>query len=563
MTNSGSITCGGSCSASTPSDSLCAVPINGVCGSSKFSCASGSSSNSNVACQESYPRGYWNSWTCGGLDGGSDASCSTYQGCFTPDELVSTPFGKIKISELKVGDIVISYDEDLSIFVENEIDQVLIHDGINRPVNDFETFPILELITEVNGIQSTTKVTANHLYFSVKSQSYLPIGNFNIGDEIQSINGIGKIISKNKIDMQAIVYNLHMKSAPNNYLVNDVVVHNEKASIDTSLCGGSGTSGAYTKYSAPSCPTACGLGSSTQTGTVSCSYDSCTGSSTPNTRSCSATASCGPSYTGTWSKSSAPSCPTSCGLGSSTQTGTVTCSNSNCDPSTKPSANTRSCSATSSCTPNINCVGSWSSYGACITKSPDWSWAGCHGGCGWCNAKYQYRTYTITTAQSGTGSSCPYSNGATDSSYCTGSGHCSSFLEGTFVTLENGLKKEIQYIIVGDKLKGSQGTNIVEQLKFHPHTGLVYSINGMGYFVTAGHPFMTTEGWKAFDEILAMEINPTLEIGKLKLGDILITLNEEITLDNFESIEMSVPVYNFEVSGTHDYYADGYLVHNK
>jgi hypothetical protein len=56
-----------------------------------------------------------------------------------------------------------------------------------------------------------------------------------------------------------------------------------------SLCS---TSGPYTKGTAPSCPTACGLGSSTQTGTVSCGYDSCTGSSSPNTRSCSATAAC-------------------------------------------------------------------------------------------------------------------------------------------------------------------------------------------------------------------------------------------------------------------------------
>ena len=92
----------------------------------------------------------------------------------------------------------------------------------------------------------------------------------------------------------------------------------------------------------------------------------------------------------------------------------------------------------------------------------------------------------------------------------------------------------------------------------------MYSINGSDYFVTPGHPFMTVDGWKAFDKELAMELNPTLDIKSLEVGDILLLENgrkEALVVFDYEYQE--VPVYNFEVSGTKDYFADGYHVHNK
>ena len=129
--------------------------------------------------------------------------------------------------------------------------------------------------------------------------------------------------------------------------------------------------------------------------------------------------------------------------------------------------------------------------------------------------------------------------------------------------MADGSQKDIVEVKVGDVLKGINQNNTVLKLKRNQYRGKVYSINGSDYFVTAGHPFMTTEGWKSFNPQLAMEINPTLDIGQLKVGDILVTDSGNIAVDKLDFIIKSTPVYNFEVSGEKVYYADGFLVHNK
>lgn len=142
-------------------------------------------------------------------------------------------------------------------------------------------------------------------------------------------------------------------------------------------------------------------------------------------------------------------------------------------------------------------------------------------------------------------------------------GVCACFIEGTKVLMADGSQKDIVEVKVGDVLKGINQNNTVLKLKRNQYRGKVYSINGSDYFVTAGHPFMTTEGWKSFNPQLAMEINPTLDIGQLKVGDILVTDSGNIAVDKLDFIIKSTPVYNFEVSGEKVYYADGFLVHNK
>lgn len=140
-----------------------------------------------------------------------------------------TPYGNIKISDIKVGYKVISYDESKNKFIENIVDKVIIHDGIQSRVNDFDQFPLLDVVIVTNGVQTKTKVTANHLYFSPKDQEYKYIRDFQIGDQVQSIDGIGYIVAKTKLNLRPTVYNLHMRQSPNNYLVNGIVVHNAKA----------------------------------------------------------------------------------------------------------------------------------------------------------------------------------------------------------------------------------------------------------------------------------------------------------------------------------------------
>lgn len=130
--------------------------------------------------------------------------------------------------------------------------------------------------------------------------------------------------------------------------------------------------------------------------------------------------------------------------------------------------------------------------------------------------------------------------------------------------MADGSLKNIEQVQVGDLLKGSVGPNQVRSLKRYHHEGDLYSVNGSEPFVTAGHPFMTLRGWAAFDEHLARQLNPSLEIVRLEVGDVFILDNGgRALLSEFYAVGASTTVYNFEVSGTRDYFAEGFLVHNK
>jgi Hint-domain len=149
---------------------------------------------------------------------------------------------------------------------------------------------------------------------------------------------------------------------------------------------------------------------------------------------------------------------------------------------------------------------------------------------------------------------------------CGVGGGC--FVAGTRVLLADGKSIEIQQLRAGDILLGSHGSrNRVVKLVVMPRADhRVYAFNGGRYFVTDSHPFMTTEGWKAISPEAAHKLNPQLVIGQLKAGDVLLTRTGTVVLRKIRSkvLKDSV-VYTpaLNKSGTHDYYADGYLVHNK
>jgi hypothetical protein len=138
------------------------------------------------------------------------------------------------------------------------------------------------------------------------------------------------------------------------------------------------------------------------------------------------------------------------------------------------------------------------------------------------------------------------------------------FIAGTKILMGDGTFKAIERVKKGDIVQGSDKSNKVEETLVLEHDGWLYSINGAGYFVTPVHPFMTEGGiWKAFDPDGAMKVTPELVVKQLGVGDILITRNGTVTLIKVDRIQKKGVVYNFVVSGSHDYYADGYLVHNK
>jgi len=204
----------------------------------------------------------------------------------------------------------------------------------------------------------------------------------------------------------------------------------------------------------------------------------------------------------------------------------------------------------------VDCVGSFVANGTCVKTKADCSfWKDIQG------FRDSPATFKITTAASGGGNACAYKDGDAGTTRC---GICACFIAGTEILMADGTYKNIEDVIVGDKLRGSNNSiNTVLILKPNNHSGKKYSINGSGYFVTEGHPFMTQDGWKAFNPTLAMEINPTLSIGKLSVGDYIVRENTYEKVNMIDYTENDERVYNFELDGTKDYYADGFLVHNK
>ena len=147
----------------------------------------------------------------------------------------------------------------------------------------------------------------------------------------------------------------------------------------------------------------------------------------------------------------------------------------------------------------------------------------------------------------------------------------SCFIAGTLISMSDNTKKKIEDISVGDEVKTSLGNNVV--IKLDPTilgNRKLYSFNGSeNYFVTSEHPFMTSEGWKSIKPEMT-KLRDGIEMyeqlsGALSVGDKLV---HEQGLVEVESIESKVvnsrdlPLYNFVVEDSHQYYADGFLVHN-
>lgn len=142
----------------------------------------------------------------------------------------------------------------------------------------------------------------------------------------------------------------------------------------------------------------------------------------------------------------------------------------------------------------------------------------------------------------------------------------SCFIAGTMVTMADGSTKPIEELKIGDQVKGQTQINTVTGIE-KPLLGTrkLYSINASKGFVTSEHPFMTKEGWKSFDPAETAKENPDLKVGKLAVGDVLITLDGEVIIEKFKAISDSrdIVTYNPLLNGDNTYYADGYLVHNK
>lgn len=141
----------------------------------------------------------------------------------------------------------------------------------------------------------------------------------------------------------------------------------------------------------------------------------------------------------------------------------------------------------------------------------------------------------------------------------------SCFLGEVRVTLADGVTVPIDTLKVGDKVLGQREINEVLSVPTITDGRPIYGFNGGAKFVTAGHPFYTTDGWKAIDPTQTPIEGHEILVGKLERGDRIRTedglLMTITSIDREESGEHTL--YNPTVSGDHTYYANGLLVHNK
>ena len=139
------------------------------------------------------------------------------------------------------------------------------------------------------------------------------------------------------------------------------------------------------------------------------------------------------------------------------------------------------------------------------------------------------------------------------------------FIAGSMVLMADGVWKEIEFVVIGEKVIGLNGvTNTVTKLHHHPVAQqVIYTINNL-ISLTDTHPMLTVEGWKSFKPELTAEMHPDLELaGKLMIGDTLITHTGPDGLYDYTKKVQDIPVYNLDVDGDDTFIVDGYVVHNK
>lgn len=146
----------------------------------------------------------------------------------------------------------------------------------------------------------------------------------------------------------------------------------------------------------------------------------------------------------------------------------------------------------------------------------------------------------------------------------TPTGNGTSFIAGTKISMITGPSKNIEEIQVGDTLKSYTGAvKVIAKVDYMANVRL-YRLNDEVPFMTGPHPVRTESGWKSYQPEETKLHLPTLPIGELALGDILLReFEKREPLQNNEFITGNYRVYNLQVSGANDYFANGYSVYSE
>ena len=152
---------------------------------------------------------------------------------------------------------------------------------------------------------------------------------------------------------------------------------------------------------------------------------------------------------------------------------------------------------------------------------------------------------------------------------CTGGG---CFVAGTLIAMADGTSKPIERVAVGDRVLGRSGSSVRVLHLLRPALGdrPLYAFNGGHPFVTASHPFLTEDGWKAVDPDAARAEVPGLRVGRLAIGDVLVAAGpgadeRPVRLRRLEGRpgDPATQLFNLDVGRDNTYVAAGLIVHNK
>ena len=142
----------------------------------------------------------------------------------------------------------------------------------------------------------------------------------------------------------------------------------------------------------------------------------------------------------------------------------------------------------------------------------------------------------------------------------------SCFVAGTIINMADGSFKNIEDIQSGDVVLAKDGlTDIVSSVHdISEEVRTLWTINNR-IVATESHPFLTEEGWKSnnSEASKALYSSDGIEVGKLSVGDNLVSINGLEKVESLSSEEKLVKVYNFTTATTHTYVVDGVVVHNK
>lgn len=137
-------------------------------------------------------------------------------------------------------------------------------------------------------------------------------------------------------------------------------------------------------------------------------------------------------------------------------------------------------------------------------------------------------------------------------------------LEGSEVTLADGSVKKVEELRIGDEVKTRKGQTRIKAInRFTQFKEEVYSINGGRPLMTIEHPLLTTTGWKAIDPSITTVKSGMGVVGKLVVGDTLVTADGTVKVTSITKhpISAETNAYNLSIEDEDSgFVANGYIV---